>query len=259
MPSVSVSISVVEKGANKPQYTIDSDIGGAVTLADLLKFTKTALIVISSDVLKEEQALGFDKQPLVIVDGNFNKPVDSVNPLGKISFVARQDLREIILYAFEEISKRQKVKTGFYKLGNSSVFYNGKEVAQSEAGIKAWIASNPPFSDKDKIRFVNIAPYARKLERFGITATSTRARIQRTTRKTRKGSKTNQVPSGAYALAAKAIKRKYGKNSFIKYEPILGSHLGLTGAGREYMTGKTIGRPYLYPTILIYSVAKGLQ
>jgi hypothetical protein len=54
-------------------------------------------------------------------------------------------------------------------------------------------------------------------------------------------------------MATKSIKAKYGKAAFIKFELLLGSTIGLVGPGRVRKTGLDIGRPYVYPSILIYA------
>jgi hypothetical protein len=252
-----VSINVKENGRHPPSWNVQSDRDGKWTLADLLKFTKGALIHIASDALKQEQARGFDKKPLTIVDGKYNRPVETVNPLGKIQFVARQNLQEVILYAYDAVYSRSPVDTGEYRNSNV-VTHNGRQVANSPESLKAWL-KYAEFSDKDKIRITNTAPYARKLElqgvRFGVTK-------RKWGKPGKKGYKTSYMnskgqvrkPNGAYTLATKAIKAKYGRNALIKYELMLGSTIGLTGPGRVRKTGIDIGRPYVYPSILIYAV-----
>jgi hypothetical protein len=251
-----VTVSVKENGRRPPNWSVNADIDGEWTLANLLAFTKGALIQIASDALKEEQSKGFDKQPLTIVDGKYNRAIQTVSPLGKIQFVARQNISELVIYAYDAVYSRSPVDTGEYRNSNV-VTYNGRQVANSPDSLRTWL-KNQTFNDRDKIRIVNTAPYARKLELEGVRQGKTRLKWGKPGKKGYKGitnSKGNvRKPNGAYTLATKAIKAKYGRNAFIKYELLLGSTIGLVGPGRVRKTGIDIGRPYVYPSILIYAV-----
>lgn len=259
MGALSVNYSVSENGKRAPQYTIDTDLSGEITFADLLKFTKNSLIIISTDVLKEEQGKGFDKKPVLIVDNKFNKAITDVDPLGKIEFVARQSVKKIVLDMWDKIDEKMKRVTGNYAT-SGVVLFNGKQIAVDRKGLEVWLDNNTTFSDKDRIRFLNTAPYARRLERYGITKTSSGSgKLKLTSRKTKKGPTKIQQPHGAYALALRSIKSKYKKNSFMKFEYLSGSVIGLTGQGRSFKRGQNKGRPYLYPSIIISLVEAGLN
>jgi hypothetical protein len=253
----SVSYSVKESGKNAPNWDLSSDLDGQKTLADLLRFTKGALIRISTDVLREEQSNGFDKKPTLIVDGKFNRTIDQVNPLGKIQYVARSSLRELIVDTFDAIRFRTKVVTGEYGR-NNIVTFNGYQVANSRESLNRWLDNKGSFEGKDIIRFINTAPYARKLERWGVTAQRTKTKTKKKDKRYSAFMNQVQVPNGTYALAYKAIQSKYKNNSFIRFRLVSGSDLGLVGAGRVYKTGKTRGKPYLYPSILISAVEAGI-
>ena len=257
MGKFEVTMNVKENGRKAPTWTIANDINGKMTLADLLHFTKGALIHIASDALKEEQARGFDKNPIRIVDGKFNRPEKDVHPLGKIQYVSHENFAEVILYAYEAVLIRSKVKTGQYYESNV-ITYNGNQVAKTMASLKSWLKGRT-FTDKDKVRITNTAPYARKLELEGVRFGKTRRKWGKPGKKGYKTGIMNskgqiRKPNGAYTLATKAIKAKYGKNAFIKYELMLGSTIGLVGPGRVRKTGVDIGQPYVYPSILLYAV-----
>ena len=113
-----VDVTVEESGRKRPEYTLDSDLNGEISLADFLEFTKSALIVTADAVLREEQNLGFDKDPVVVVDGRQNKPVINVDPFGKIEFVSKANMDDIILDTYKGILDRSPVDTGLYKSGN---------------------------------------------------------------------------------------------------------------------------------------------
>lgn len=257
---MAIELNVTESGRKKPKYTLVSDLNGEVSLEDFLNFTKSSLIIIADQVLREEQANGFDKSPVTIVDGRQNKAVIDVNPLGSIRFVSRKSMSEIILETYNALLGRSKVLTGRYKSSNY-VFLNGKQVATDLKSLETWIATSPDFQEKDMIRFVNIQPYARRLERLGVTAqrTQNRRTESRMNNKSarREASKKILSPNGTYFLTARAIRAKYKNNSVIRFTFLPGSSLGIPGTFKGGRKGKnSAGRPYLYPTILI-SVQEG--
>lgn len=258
MTSFAVQLSVSEKGRNRPEYTLETDLNGEISLLDLLQWTKQALIITADEVLKEAQANGFDKEPIVAVDGRVGKPVINVSPLGQIEFTARGNMKEIVLETYNALLYRSKVLTGRYK-SSHFVFLNGTQVATDAGSLESWISSNPQFKQSDLIRFVNIQPYARKLERYGITAQRSRTKYDDPSRRT-KGKRTRLVlvPNGTYQLTARAIKSKYKRNSAIKFGFIPGTSLGLTRTFQKGRKGKnSAGRPYLYPSITISVQERG--
>jgi len=250
-----VDFSVYENGRKKPEYTIDSDLNGEISLTELLEFTKSVLILTAQEVLREEQALGFEKNPVVSVDGRIGKPVINVNPFGTIEITAKASMNEIILETYNGLISRSPVLTGRYK-SSHFVFLNGTQVANDLSSLTTWLATSPKFEEKDLIRFVNVQPYARKLERTGVTAGRTKTRTV-----TNKNKKSGTVrsrflqPNGAYFLTGRAIRAKYKRNSVIKFTFISGTGLGISGSFKQSRRGKP-GRAYLYPTIII-SVQQG--
>lgn len=254
---VSVEMYVQEKGVvNESRgYLRDSDI----ELEDLLKWTKSQLIIISDQVLEEEQAMGFDKDPIMLVDGRKSKNIMNVSPLGKVEFLARQNLTEIILEAYENLLKRSKVLTGLYKASHY-VFLNGMQVATDLRTLTMWLDSNPVFKDNDTVRIVNIQPYGRRLELLGVTAQRTQNRKSDISKKRGSGKPAGtfvKVPNGAYQLTARAMRGKYKNNVSIRFTFLPGSSMGLSGSfknGRK----KSKGRPYLYPTLVFNVSGRGL-
>lgn len=253
---------VIEKGKKAPNYLIDSDIGGKVTLEQLLDFTKRSLIAISDTVLEEELAKGFDKKAKLVVDGKEGKSKYEVNPLGKIQYIARADFKKMVLYAFDAIATRSKVVKGRY-FANNAVFYNSYPIATTRTELEKWLETKNSFNDSDFLRFVNLVPYARKLEYLGIS----KGRRQSKTRDPSRSDKSKvgikiKVPNGAYTLAYRAIKRKFKHNvKNLSFHFLPGSQMGLTGPGRTFKKGGKKGqkgRPYLYPSILITLSEKGL-
>lgn len=254
-----VDLSVTESGRRRPEYTLDSDLKGEMTLKDLLDWTKSTLIVVSDEVLKEEQSNGFDRTPVMLVDGNRRKSPASVSPLGQIEFIARQQFLDVLLEAYLGLLERSKVLKGVYKASHY-VFMNGKQVANSLGSLEAWIKTSPDFKERDTIRIVNIQPYARKLELAGITA-------QRGVQKRRYNYKVpNQgernyakVPNGSYQLTTRALKAKYKQNMLIRFSFLPGNELGLAGNFKNGRKGtNSVGRPYLYPSIIFSIQERGI-
>lgn len=251
--SFAVEVSVTESGRKRPEYTLDSDLNGEISLQDFLEYVKGALIVTADTVLREEQSMGFDKKPIVVVDGSSNKSLVNVSPFGKIEFVSRVNVGELLIEVYEGLLFRSPVLTGMYK-SSHFVFVNGKQVASDMESLKAFLAANPEFKVNDLIRFVNIQPYGRKLERLGVTAQRKQSRTVRSRDKKRAAAGDRvRAPNGAYFLTTRSIKSKYKNNTQIYFTFISGASLGIKGSfknpGRR---GKnSAGRPYLYPTIVI--------
>ena len=270
-----VEFSVSENGRKAPNWTIDSDIGGELSLEALLKFTKANLLLIADQALSEEQAKGFDKNPVVHVDGKLNKPLIQVHPLGKIEFTKRQQLSEVLRFVYDGILSRAPVKTGLYKKSNF-VFVNGRQVASDKASFESWLAKNPQVEAKDIIRFVNIQPYARKLERYGVTAQKKKYRTRKSKdARGRSGNSLGEVlaPNGAYFLTTRSAARIYKNNLQILFKYIPGSDFGFSAkfktpskgivASKGKRKGKALGhkgaRTYLYPSILLKIRETGLK
>lgn len=269
MPDFGVEFSVYENGRKAPEWTLASDLDGRQTLQDFLNFTKQTLIVVADEVLAEEQAAGFDKTPVIVVDGRIGKNVFEVSPLGSIEFVSRANMSDILLATYEALVEKSPVLSGAYKSSNF-VFYNGTQIATDLSQLTAWLNLNPDFKEKDKIRFVNIEPYARKLERHGVTSDSGRAgRVLKSKQERKVAGKSVNVlaPNGVYYLTYRAIRNKYKRNSNITFEFVPGASLGITGGigpgGKPQRTnfvakrGKP-GRTYLYPSILITVAEDGI-
>lgn len=265
----SVKYSVTEKGRNSPRYTIDSDLRGEITLEELFDFTKRSLIVIADEVLKEEQAKGFDKNPVTIVDNKRGKPVQSVSPFGKIQFIGRQAVGDILIETYQGIIDRSPIKTGNYSKFNF-VFYNGTQIAKSMPELVSWLKSyESEIKDKDFFRFANLTPYARRLERLGVSKGRQKQKLSlsKDKRRAAKGEK-SASPNGAYFLTTRAIQRKYKNNSKISFGFISGTQLGFTGIATAFKTGRSGAKrmakrkkppaQYLYPSIKILVNSQGV-
>lgn len=260
-----VDISVTENGRKSPTWTLEGDVGsGAASLEELLAFTKLSLIEISKEALKEEQAKGFDKEPIVEVDGRKGKPIQQVSPFGKIHFITRQDVADVLEDIYRFIFRRSPAVTGLY-LKSNFVFHNGKAIAFNFQELARYLNGSPKITVGDTFQFVNVMPYAGKLERRGISRSGTNGRqktrvVKSRDRRGRSGPTINAA-NGAYFLASRAAVNKYKSNAQIRFEFIPGSTLGIDSyPATNPRTGKPMRRtfheknkshkgPYVYPSI----------
>lgn len=253
---IDVTLSVVESGRKRPDYTIDSDLNGEITMEDLFKWSKRAIIEIARTTLEEEQARGFDKEPLVIVDNKLNKPIESVSPVGKIEFVARTNTMDFLLEAYEALLGRSKVKRGNY-IRSHQVVWNRTVVASDLVGLNTWIKSNPVIKDRDRIMIINSQPYARRLELLGVTAQRQQNRQEDLGRRNKKKAGTMVLrPNGAYQLTYRALRRKYKHHFSVRFTFLPGDSLGLSGSFKGGKKGG-IGRAYLYPALVFIMNERG--
>lgn len=247
----SVTYEVVDKGKSPVNYELDPPTE-QMELAQLLQFTKGALISVAKDALKEEQSRGFDKSPVTVVDNKINANIENVKPFGKIDFVARGVLKEVLLDTYRQILFNSKVVTGRYYSGNI-VTLNGVQIASTMTELERYLRKNVAFNDNDKFRFINVEPYARKLEILGITKFRRSRKV--VTRKKKKSKVQVTLPNGVYALTYNNVRRKFKTTAFIAFDILPGNSLGIIGFGR-FKTGskRQINRPYLYPSILVMAV-----
>lgn len=248
-----LQVEVTEKGKNSPKWDLNGDLSGAITFEDLLQFSKSALISITDQVLREEQARGFDPNPLFIVDGKPNKRVIDVKPLGKIQVIARTNIDELLLWAFEGVVQRSPVLTGTYSVSHV-VYWNNTPVASDLFTLRNWLKGTPAFKPTDKITIVNVQPYARRLERLGVTNVRQKSRTvkSRDRKKAAVGSRVI-APNGAYFLTYRSVKYKFKFNAGIRFTFISGSSLGLSASFKSASNVKKnkTARAYLYPAIVI--------
>lgn len=262
---IGITVSITESGRSAPSYDLSSDIDGKASLKDFLSFIKQTLIVTADEILSEEQSNGFDKQPLVRVDGSTSKSISQVNPFGKIEFTARQQADTILIDAYQAIIDRSPSDTGLYK-ENNLVFQNGKLIAENMQQLVDFGKSNPVINDGDIFRFVNVTPYARKLESLGVTGQRQSRRLVRGRHKAKGAAPTIVAANGAYFLASRAISRLYKKNTSISFGFISGGDIGGAGAFPKTSKGgvalrtsyKKGGRGYLYPSIKIVINSEGI-
>lgn len=181
---------------------------------DIAKEIQALTVSVAKEVLAEEQARGFPKDPRVIVDRRrYDAPVESVKPFGRIEFVTRADMGEVAEWIWRRLVEKSPVDSGRYS-DSHIIMINGVQVTSNN-----WTGLGPT----DVVQIVNAQPYARKIER-GLSA---------------------QAPSGVYRSVFAAAYRRYGKIVFLSYR-LVNLNLGVTIKGRK---GKRILQ--LYPAIQI--------
>lgn len=254
--------SIKVKDSAGRDIDITTDLNGEQTLATFLKYTKGALISIAEFALKEEQAKGFDKKPVVITDGVVGKSPLDVKPLGSIQFVSTNiSTLSVVKTIYQAILERSKRGQGTYIEGNL-VFLKGTVIAQNMSQLDAWIKSEPKVNPGDIIRFVNVVPYARKLERHGITAQRSKTRSVKSRDKQKRSGERILAANGVYYLSSRVALREFKGNLKIYFGFILGSTLGIQNLPTIDKSGKALrthykpsatkpknSGPYLYPYI----------
>lgn len=269
------NIEVTEKGRKVPLYDLTSDINGEKTLAEFLKFIKITLVTVAHDVLKEQQARGFDKEPVIVVDGKVGKPIDKVNPIGKIEFVSRVDAGQIVIDALQGIYDRSKIGETRKYISSHFVFFNGQGIAKTVEELKLWLEKKESFKATDYFQIINAQPYARRLERLGVTSSSATNRVNNRSYKSRDKTKPPGskivAPNGTYFLTSRSIKRKYKRNSSIRFGFVTGDNIripdgagGTGGLAGVFKRDRKNGRPktkraYLYPCLTIVIQEAGIK
>jgi len=237
------------------------------SVEELVEDVQGELIVFSREVFKDEKEEGFPEKPLIRVDGTIGKKIEKVKPFGKIEFInVSENITEDIILAYDEILKRtpfgsknpddsfRSVKYRDYNY----VYLNRKIVARDRLELRRWLnlISKKGFKKGDEVQFVNVVPYARKLERFNVVKGKEGGSP---TRKFRKGKdKTNDsqilLPNGVYFQSQRTIKRIMKGKAFVspvKFEPLDVQIGGMRNTFTKARTTGGIGRFYLYPMIRI--------
>lgn len=187
---------------------------------ELVKDIRAVTIHVAREVLAEEQARGFTKDPRVVVDSRrYDAPVETVKPFGRVEFIEKADIGEIVMFIWRQLVQRSPYRKGGYS-DSHAILVNGKEAAPDN------VLAGPG----DKVQIVNIQPYARKIER-GLSL---------------------QAPTGVYRVVFRIAQRRYGKIAFIKYT-MVPLNLGVTIASKKGAVAQ------VYPCIQITPSAGTLQ
>ena len=211
-------------------------------------------ISVAKQALREEQARGFDRQPLTIVDRRPNLPFEAVRPFGRIEIIERVEMGEIIEFIFRKLHEKSPVGDIDSRPGHPGFYRNSHFITVNGNMVTAENVKNINYNpERDTVRFVNAAIYARKIE--GIYTAS---RFNKKTRKQENKGKWHtlgwspQAPKGVYRVVARMAKQKYGKNAAIRYT-VMRLSVGGAQVRRWYKSGKKLRRfemtDQVYPVI----------
>lgn len=203
------------------------------------KWVQDVTIDVAEKTLVAEVGRGFDNQPEVITDGVLRRDFAQVKPFGKIEFVARANLLEIVQWIMAELFRRSPVKTGRYRQSHI-LLINGVEARGN------WGVALQQAKAGDRIQVVNSQPYARKLE--GATAN----------RKTGRGKRkptSRQAPGGIYRPTLSALIQRWGKTILADYTMVK-LNLGVKVWGDQGGRYKRIGKGRSARTIKVGTVKR---
>lgn len=239
-----------------PNGPIDSD----KELEEFGLFFKQEFITIARTALNDEIADGFDKKAKIRTDNRWNVPLANVKPFGKVEWFSQVVPAEALLKLYQQIFKLSPIgATGFYD-SSHYVFIGNKLVATTLSGLDKYLKTNK-ILPKQIIRFINGAPYARKLERYAITSKSG-GRI-RYAKSRRNKKKIIRKPNGVYFRTYRLMRRTLPQLGFIDFNLFqngsYGINLKTSGMRDTYAGGKSMGRPYLRPMITVYPLADGMK
>lgn len=202
--------------------------------------TSTFEQVLAREVLK-----GFDRQPIVITDGQVRKDYALVRPFGRIEARARAQLGDAVAWFLDELRRLSPVLTGRYR-DSHVVIVDGQivtDLGKLQAGQKVMIA--------------NIQPYAGKIE--GKDA-YTRWRYRTKTRLAERKAagwkpadmrgQSKKAPNGVYWVALRNLRKRFGKSVAAFYEP---RELSASVISVVMMKRKGGGklRRQVYPTVVM--------
>ena len=260
-----ISIAVSDNDPDAPTWKLENDLQGKATVLDFKTYIQRSQWMIAGQVLEEEQAKGFDKEPRVRTDNKWGKDPRNVKFMGKIEFFSRRDISESLIDAYELVRERSVVVSGQY-LASHYVFLNGTKIAMSASELKMWLAtSSDTLKDGDKIRIVNVTPYAARIEIRG-----GRKALRGKNKGRNQSMQKNSFGSGVYALAARAINTRYKAQGKIKFEMIPNGYAGVyvEASARfrnSYIDDNIRGNrrnrfngPYVYPSITFTISGEGI-
>lgn len=141
------------------QYQTSTIARGVSTVPELvesLQWFAELLPATAKAELHDAQAAGSLLDPVTVVDGKRNVPVDAVKPFGKIVYVdSLGPLRQAIAAASAFLGSWAPRDTGFYQ-GALRWFANGRPVGGLPNAERVGLAGN--------VQLVDLAPYASTLE-----------------------------------------------------------------------------------------------
>ncbi len=237
--------------------TVIANFDMPATEKSIAKWVQGITIKAAEAALRAEVAKGFDNQPVVVTDGVPRRDYNGVKPFGKIEFIRRPNMAEVVMWALSELQKRSPVKTGHY-VSSHVVMINGAEVGGNIMGALKSV------KETDRVQIVNTAPYAKKIEgrkgsrKRGVSAVAGLSK---------------QAPRGVYErVVLPLLVQRYGRSMFFDFKYVkLNTNRkvwGFVGGGRTRVKGKWIEtsgrsrkrilRDALYPALAFFIKPTGL-
>jgi hypothetical protein len=152
-----------------------------------LELVRFAREVIGEAEAKNRAALGGDVSYETIVDGRAGAPIESVKAHGVV--VALFDVTNpVVDFAWKTIAGLSPILTGRYR-NSHRLLINGAEVDPPEPGRPIKVQPD------DEVTFVNLLPYARKIE----------------------AGWSGQAPDGVYEAATTIVRARYGNLVTVRF------------------------------------------
>lgn len=265
---------IVNVGARSPQApplsAVANDTKGTVNFKEFAEDFRLTLVRTARLVLTEEQARGFPQKDFITtVDRKKGKYIENVNTFGRIEFEAPMEAGKLVREIMNGLLQRSPVRTGDYR-SSFQIRLNNTVVAESGnlTNFYARLDSGQVrLKEGDLFTFVNVAPYARKLERWGVTSSGVKRDDKRRTRKSRDKqgrSEGKRILSeqGVFYLTHKSVQRRFKNIASLRFTLISGSSLGGSIAKATFKTHRGQGhgalrgaekknpRSYVYPAIV---------
>lgn len=191
---------------------------------------------VAKNILRQEQSSGTfprDKADyLTIVDNSYVKPIEEVKFGGKIEFTTKETLGDILTQIHLWLKQLSPILSGEYIM-NHTLLVNGEYVAWDKA------VKGLTIGPKDKIQIINGVPYARKIEGNDIYSGGSKKRKPLS----------SQAPNGVYRVVYSRLRRRYGRNVYIKYTFSRLEGGAIVGATNK--RGERIKLDQVYPTLVI--------
>lgn len=275
--TVETTIITFPGGRRRPD--LEADTTGVKFLNDYFEFNQEFTFEAANVARAQAEVNGgFPVNSRARTDNVFDRNPRLVKPLGKIEYFAPITVTQSIIEIYELIIERSPIMTGQFRAANW-VFFNSKLVAKSVNELRTFILSQlggDGFKTGDTVRYVNVAPYARRIEYLGVRR-GTRGKFaglnQKRGKKVRISKKTGNLilkPSGSYQLSyVLARKRFKSVAQRIKFGFITTGTGGISipvyplrgqSSRNTFKGGKSgrAGRPYLYPSITITLDKRGI-
>jgi hypothetical protein len=268
--NISFEISIVERGKKSPKWrATDPETDRKMTIQELLETVKKTLQTVAVTALREEQARGFTKFPVITIDKTPGKNISDVSPLGQIMFSEVATDSKMLLNIYADILRRSPVGSGVYRKSNI-VTLNGEYLAGDYSQLEKAIQTLT-LKPGDIIRYINIAPYARRLEALGVTAQKARPVYRKSTDKKKRSGSMVLKETGVYFMTSRSIKKRLMGSSIVRFQLMPGHTLGINSIPviangrvlRKFYKGHVAGEKpgsnfrkgqvgsYLYPTIVV--------